>query len=387
MNRFTKSIPFSRPSVGREEIRAVKRVLKSGWLTTGPENIEFEKEFASMIQVPYALSVNSATAGLHLALEALNIGPGDKVIVPAYTFTASAEIVSYCGAEILLADINEDYNISPEAVKGLIETHPQSVKAVILVHLAGKSCDIQSIEAICSRKGIPIIEDCAHAFPVQTPAGYLGTQGRIGVFSFYANKTITTGEGGMVVTSDKDLCQRMKLMRLHGIDRDIWNRYTESKGKNTREYDVTAAGFKYNLTNFQAAIGRIQLRKAELLKAKRTVIAQRYNQYLQSSSLITLPPSDKSHAWHLYILQCKDQQSRDSLEKYLYQHHIGTSLHFIPLPCFTYYQNSLKISPEDYPHSLHKYQTSLSIPIFPDLKRKNQMKIIRVIQDWEQHYG
>lgn len=383
MNRNIKKIPFSRPSLGRQEIGAAKRVLRSGWITSGEENRLFEKEFASYIGSPYSLTVNSATSGLHLILEALDVGPGDKVATTAYTFTASAEIISYLGAIPVMVDIDEDYNISPEALRRTCEEHNGAIKAAIIVHIAGLSCKMDRILKIREDFGIAVVEDCAHAFPCKTERGYLGTLADGGVFSFYANKTITTGEGGMVVCSDEKLNKHMSIMRLHGIDRDVWNRYSTGSNWKSWQYDVVAPGFKYNLTNFQAAIGRVQLTRAGGLKDKRTAIAKKYIQGFEQCRYIKLPPQGESHSWHLFIIQLPDQKLRDELMKYLYDNHIGCSLHFIPLPALSYYKKQFRLDIKDFPQSRKKFETSISIPIFPDMSKRMINRVIDVINRWD----
>lgn len=386
MNRSTKKIPFAKPSIGRKEIRAVVRSMKSGWLTSGKENQLFEEEFSQCVGSPHALSVNSGTSGLHLALEAFHTGPGDKVIVPAYTFTASAEVVAYCGATLLLADVDRDYNISLSSLKNLLEKE-ENVKALIVVHIAGHPARMEEITALCREHQVAVIEDCAHAFPVIHKGKALGCWGDAGVYSFYANKTITTGEGGMVVCNDEKLMERMKKMRLHGIDRDVWNRYTDSSSPRSWEYDVIDAGFKYNLTNFQAALGRVQLQKAWKLRDKRLSIARKYHNAISSSTLMSLPPDSEEHSWHLYILRLETEELRDSLMQYLQEKGIGTSLHFIPLPRLTYYREQLGFREEDYPQAMENFRHSLSLPLFPDMKPSQTQYVIRALQEWEKLRG
>lgn len=387
MNPFIKKIPFSRPSITGKEIRAVNKVLKSGWLTSGGENILFEEEFSQMLDIPYALSVNSATSGLHLSLECLGLSPGDRVLVPAYTFTATAEILLYCDLIPVIVDVDEDYNISPKAVKKALNQEGESIKAMIVVHLAGQSCHMEDLLSLAEEYNLFLIEDCAHAFPVQTPLGMLGTLGDLGVFSFYANKTITTGEGGMVVCKNKNYYNRMKLMRLHGIDRDIWNRFSSHAAAQSWKYDVIEAGFKYNLTNFQAALGRIQLSRAFALKNRRKKIVKRYKEGLSGSTLWNLPDEKNPHCWHLFMLEMNSEEERNSLIEFLYQHKIGSSVHYIPLPALSFYKNKYKLKTEDFPVSLKKSSRSLSLPLFPDMKTTQVKRVIKTIKKWEAAFG
>lgn len=369
MNRSTDFIPFAKPSTGPEEEEAAVRVIRSGWLTSGIEVKAFEKEFASYVGARHALAVNSATAGLHLALEALGIGPGDLVATTPYTFTATAEVIRYLGADPLFIDIEEEsWNIDPLQFEKAAEEHRGKIKAVIPVHMGGHHCRMNEICRIAGKYGIRILEDAAHSFPVKTDKGYSGTIGDAGVYSFYANKTITTGEGGMVVTDSDELAKRISVMRLHGIDRDVWNRYT-AKGGSWR-YAVVEAGFKYNMTDIAAAIGREQLKKAESFYKSRKEIAEKYNRELEGLDFVTLPPHAKYHSWHLYILRidpAKLDIDRDRFIECLGEEGIGTSVHYIPLHIMPYYSERYKLKPQDYPEALKKYGMSISLPVFPGM--------------------
>jgi len=392
MNRSIKSIPFFKPSISRKEWRAVRRVLKSGWLTTGPEALAFEKSFAEFLDVDSApekkplktLSVNSATAGLHLALEAAGVGPGDLVAVPTMTFTATAEIVRYLGADPVFIDSEEKTgNMNPELLKEAFrnaQSLGKKIKAVIPVHLAGYPCDIGAIRKAVDPGNTVIVEDAAHAFPCRTPEGMAGTLGDIGVFSFYATKTITTGEGGMIVTRDENFAERMKLMRLHGIDRVVWNRYAADAGSRSWEYDVTAPGFKYNMPDLSAAVGRIQLEKADGLHRQRRILAQRYSGELTGFPDLSLPEDSKGHAWHLYIIHTRGSGQRDRLAAALEDEGIGSSVHFIPLHRMSYWKNKYNLKTRDFPIAERLHSGSLSLPLWPGLNWKDQKRIIRVIR-------
>ena len=265
-------VPFARPSLDQQEEEAVLSVLRSGWLTTGEVAAAFESEFAAIVGTRHALALNSATAGLHLALEAVGVGPGSVVLTTPYTFAATAEVVRYLGADPVFVDIDRaTLNIDVQKLEEALETLAASgrrVSAIIPVHVAGLPCDLEAIEHLSLKHGVPVVEDAAHAFPVRYADRYVGTHGDAGVYSFYANKTITTGEGGMVATDRDEVAARIRVMRLHGIDRDVWDRYTASGA--SWKYDVVAPGYKYNMTDIAAAIGRVQLRKAEtfLLQAE-----------------------------------------------------------------------------------------------------------------------
>ena len=392
MSRNTKAVPFFKPSIGRAEISAVVRVMKSGWLTTGPEAMAFEREFASCLELSGSagkepvrtLSVNSATSGLHLALEAVGVGPGDLVAVPSLTFTATAEIVRYMGADPLFIDSeSQSGNMDPDLLTkavGKLRESGRTVKAVIPVHLAGHPCDMEAIRKACKGTKAALIEDAAHAFPSETPAGMAGTLGDIGVFSFYATKTITTGEGGMIATRNPEYESRMRLMRLHGIDRVVWNRYSKKAESRSWEYDVTAPGFKYNMTDMAAAIGRIQLKRAGSLLGKRRILAERYRDELTDISDLELPIDAPGHAWHLFIIRTCDSKRRDFLADELKKESIGTSVHFIPLHRMTFWKSQYDLNPSDFPVSDDLSLRSLSLPLWPGLSRKNQKRIIKVIR-------
>ena len=297
-------LPFARPSITEREKRAVLEVLDSGWLTTGPRAKQFEERFAAAVGTRHAVALNSATAALHLALEALGVGPGDEVIVPTWTFAATAEVVIYRGARPVLVDIDRrTLNMTPEIV--LAAVTPRT-KAVVAVHIAGLAVHIERLVALLEPRGIAVVEDAAHAFPCRIggPSGrHVGTFGRAGAFSFYATKTITTGEGGMLVTDDDGIADRARVMSLHGISRDAWNRYAAN---GSWYYEIEDAGYKYNMTDIAAALGLVQLERAPELLAARRSIAAAYTRQFESSAaadLLELPEDapDGSHAWQLYI--------------------------------------------------------------------------------------
>ncbi|MBN2628665.1 MAG: DegT/DnrJ/EryC1/StrS aminotransferase family protein [Spirochaetales bacterium] len=389
-----KPIPFSAPKIGLREIVAAGRILRSGWLTTGQENSLFEEEFAQKTGSPYALSVNSATSALHLILEALGVGLDDWVITTPYTFTASAEILRYLGAHPLFADVDgKTGNIDPSEIERILHENahapmPRSIKAILPVHLAGLPCDMDRIMDISRRYDIPVVEDCAHAFPVRyysttdRSSPYLGTIGAGGAFSFYANKTITTGEGGMVTVGDEALKERISLMRLHGIDRDVWNRYSSSAGHLSWQYDIKAPGYKYNLTNFQAAIGRVQLKKAERFKRDRTNQALLYNEAFHALDSIETPIVGKDHAWHIYIIKIKPEKltsGRDEFIKALFDRGINCSVHYRPLHMMSYYRDTYGFMNDDFPRALDLYERTISLPLYPGLGIRGQKRVIRAV--------
>jgi dTDP-4-amino-4,6-dideoxygalactose transaminase len=381
MNRNTDFIPFARPDIGREEEEAVLRVLRSGWITTAAEAKSFEEEFARCVGSPHALAVNSATAGLHLALEALGVGPGDKVITSPYTFTATAEVIRYLGADPLFVDIAPGtFHIDPEGVEEALAREGEKVRAILPVHIGGEVRGMQRLAELTARRGIALVEDAAHAFPSRTPQGFAGTIGDIGVYSFYATKTITTGEGGMVVTKHRKAAERMSMMRLHGIDREVWNRYTE-KGASWR-YAVMEAGFKYNMTDIAAALGRVQLRRAEEFLGKRKKIAESYRRAFAQRDYLIAPGDSEGHAWHLFLLRIDEKKlsiSRDTFIDKLQEAGIGTSVHFIPLHIHPYYEKRYGFRAADFPVAYATYLQVISLPIYPAMTEENVRRVIEAV--------
>src|SRR5664280_1075160 len=296
-------LPFSRPSITDREKQAVLDVLDSGWLTTGPRAKLFEERFAAKVGARHAVALNSATAALHLGLEAVGVRPGDEVVLPTWTFAATGEVVAYCGARPVLVDIDAGtLNATPEAIVAAVTPR---TRAVIAVHIAGRPVEIERLVALLEPRGIAVIEDAAHSFPSRiggTAGRYAGTYGRAGAFSFYATKTITTGEGGMLVTDDDAIADRARIMSLHGISRDAWNRYAAN---GSWYYEIEDAGYKYNMTDIAAALGVVQLERAGELLAARRSIATAYSEGFRASAaadLLELPEDtrDGSHSWHLY---------------------------------------------------------------------------------------
>ena len=378
MNRNIK-IPFSRPSIGKKEYSNVRRVLKSGWLTTGKYAGLLEENFKKLTGSSYALACSSGTAGLHLCAEALHIRPDSYVITTPYTFTSTAEIVRYLGAHPLFVDINPDtLNIDPEGIKEAVEKNRGRISAVIQVHIAGLPCDMDEI--IDASADIPVIEDSAHAFPVKYKDRYCGTIGKAGVFSFYANKTITCGEGGLVLTDDRETAERISVMRLHGMTKTTWDRYlnTESPWK----YDIAEAGYKYNLPDLNAAVGTAQFEKAWEFKAKRKKAADYYNSFFKDLDFLKLPESGTDHAWHLYIIRLKSGKltiSRDDFIKKLNNAGIGTSVHFIPLHVMTYYRKTYGFKPEDFRKAYSAYESAVSLPLFPGISEKELSYVVKIV--------
>lgn len=378
----TPYIPFARPSITEREKAAVLEVLDSGWLTTGARTKEFEQRFAERVGVAHAIAMNSATAALHLALEALGVGPDDEVIVPTWTFAASAEVVAYLGARPVLVDIDRrTLNATPDAIMAALTPR---TRAVIAVHVAGLPVEISRLVELLEPRGVAVVEDAAHAFPsrIDGPTGrYVGTIGRAGAYSFYATKTITTGEGGMLVTDDDAIASRARIMSLHGISRDAWNRYTAS---GSWYYEIEEAGYKYNMTDIAAALGIVQLDRADELLMARRKLAAAYTARLAAppfEELIELPADapDGSHAWHLYIIRLALDRltvDRGEVIDRLKELGIGTSVHFIPLHLHPYYRRRWGYTAQDLPVATMEYERAISLPIWPGMSATDVDRVV-----------
>jgi len=374
------SVPFFRPSIGEEEIAAVTECLRSGWLTTGPKTAAFEAAFAAYLGGGVeAIAVNSATAALHLGLEALGVGPGDEVIVPTLTFTATAEVVRYLGATPVLVDVDaETLCIDLERVEAAIT--PQT-KVVMPVHFAGRMCDMTRLRQIADRHGLRILDDAAHALPAHHQGVTVGKCGAdVTAFSFYANKTMTTGEGGMVVTADPAIAARIKVMRLHGIDRDVFNRFTDPRA--SWVYDVVAPGFKYNLTDIASALGLVQLGRANDFGRIRAERVARYDAAFADLPLI-LPPrpaEGDGHSWHLYIVQLRDDApvNRDDFILALKERGIGISVHYRPLHQMTVWKPFCKGG--TFPQADLVFSRCVSLPLFMAMSDAEQDRVIEVVR-------
>ena len=360
-------LPFALPETGEAEIQEVIDTVRSGWLTTGPKTRRFEQDFAAALGGEVeVMAVNSATAGLHLALEACGVGPGDEVITTTYTFTASAEVVRYLGAEPVLVDVDPaTLELDLAAVERAITPR---TRAIIPVHLAGLACDMDAILALARKHGLRVIEDAAHAFPVHYQDGMIGAlESDFTVFSFYATKTITTGEGGMVVTRNPALARRCRVMRLHGIDRDAFDRYTTDKP--SWYYEIVAPGFKYNMTDLAASLGIHQLKRAWEFKAKRKAIAERYLEAFAKLPVILPagPTPARDHAWHLFIMRLTDAapMSRDAfIQEMAAEGRVGCSVHYIPLHMQPYWKARYHLREEDFPVATQAFKGAVSLPIY-----------------------
>lgn len=377
-----RQIPFAKVNIGESERKYIKEVLDSGWLTTASKAFEFEKRFAEYVGARYACAVNSCTAALHLSLDAVGVQPGDMVFVPTMTFTASAEVIRYLHADPILLDVEVGTNnISAQILGEAIEKHPD-VKILLLVHYGGQSALTTELAELCKNNGIIIIEDAAHAFPAIGYHGMVGSSGNIACFSFYANKTITTGEGGMIVTNDEKILKRVKTMRLHGINRDIWDRFTAKKP--SWEYDVIDAGYKYNMPDINAAIGLGQLERAEEMRYGRQKVAEYYYSVLSDLDMIDLPLCNvemDEHAWHLFPINLLDNaiMTRSEFIEKMSEHGIGTSVHYKPLHQMTYYRERYRLNPADYPNAENNWLRNVSLPIYPYMDQQDLDYIQHII--------
>ena len=357
-------LPFHLPHIGAAEEEAVLRTLRSGWLTTGSEAHAFEREFAQLIGTRHAIAVNSCTAGLHLALEAAGVGEGDEVIVPTMTFAASAEVVAYLKATPVLVDCEPDtLNMDPDETRSAVSPR---TRAIMPVHFAGHPCNMDAIAGVARDYGLPIVEDAAHALPAAYRGRTIGTIGESACFSFYATKTITTGEGGMVTTDSDRIAERIRIMSLHGISKDAWKRYT---AEGSWSYDIIRPGYKYNLTDIAAALGRVQLQRCHDFSEARRRIAERYDEAFADVAEVRRPTCrpDVQHAWHLYVIQLDDrrlQLGRNAFIEALRADNIGVSVHFIPLHLHHYYRSTFGYTAQDFPVATAASARAISLPIY-----------------------
>ncbi|MDF1563924.1 MAG: DegT/DnrJ/EryC1/StrS family aminotransferase [Deltaproteobacteria bacterium] len=378
---MSQRIPFHLPDIGEEEIAEVVDTLRSGWITTGPKAHAFEAAFGEAVDAKQAVAVNSCTAAMHLALEAIGVGEGDEVIVPTLTFAATAEVVRYLGAKPVLVDVLAgDQQIDPEAVAAAVTAR---TKAIIPVHFAGQAADLDPILATAREHGLKVIEDAAHAYPAAYKGRKIGSIGDVTCFSFYATKTLTTGEGGMATCADEALADRMRVMRLHGISKDAWKRY---RADGNWYYEIVAPGFKYNLGDIAAALGLVQLKRADELLERRQQIAAAYHTAFEAEPALELLATheDRPHPWHLYVIRLMDGAlsiGRDQFIKELEARGIGVSVHFIPLHLHPYYRETYGLAPEDLPVALDCYRRSLSLPIYSRMSDEDVERVIEGVRD------
>lgn len=373
-------LPFALPDTGETEVQAVADVVRSGWLTTGTQVRAFETAFAKYVGSKHAIAVSSCTAAMHLALESLGVKSGDRVVTTPYTFAATAEVIRYLGAHPLLVDVRPDtLNIDIAQVADVVRR--ERVAAIIPVHIAGEPSDIHALrDAVGS---IPIVEDAAHALPTRLRGRLVGSMSELTCFSFYATKTLSTGEGGMITTDDDKHAERCRIMSLHGISRDAWKRYT---AEGSWKYDIIAPGFKYNLTDIAAALGLVQLAKLEVMWKRRAHIAERYDAAFSERSELQVPARDSAnqHAWHLYMLRVDNARlrgGRDVFIEALRRRNIGASVHFIPLHLHPYYRETYGYKPEDFPIATREYEREVSLPIYSRMSDRDVDDVIAAVLD------
>ena len=402
-------LPFSLPTIGEEEIAEVMDSLRSGWITTGPKTKQFEEEFREYIGARHAIAVNSCTAGLHIALAALGIGPGDEVIVPTLTFCSTANVVVHLGARPVLVDVGEDFNVTPEAIERAITSR---TRAIIPVHYGGQPCDLDAIYSVAACYNLPVVEDAAHAVGAAYHGHKIGSdflsrgaeeQGsggareprsrsveerltcnvqRVTVFSFYATKNMTTGEGGMITTADDELAERMRLLSLHGMSRDAWKRYTST---GSWYYEVLLPGYKYNMTDIQAALGIHQLRKLDDFIAIRRRYARMYDEGFADMPEVERPiiHSDRTHTYHLYVIRLNLERltiDRAQFIEELKALNIGSSVHFIPVHLHLFYQRAFGYKPGDFPVAERIYERIVSLPLFPKMTEDDVKDVISAVK-------
>ncbi|MBZ8140251.1 UDP-4-amino-4,6-dideoxy-N-acetyl-beta-L-altrosamine transaminase [Rubrivivax gelatinosus] len=376
-------LPFALPDIGEDEIAEVVDTLRSGWVTTGPKARRFEQDFAAFLggDEYQCIAVNSATAGLHLALEALGIGPGDEVITTTWTFTATAEVVRYLGADVKLVDMDPaTLNIDPAAIEAAIGPR---TKAILPVHYGGLAADMAAIHDIARRHGLKVVEDAAHALPTTCGGALVGTLASDAtVFSFYANKTMTTGEGGMLVTRDAELARRARVMRLHGMSRDAFDRFTAKVP--SWYYEIVAPGFKYNLTDIAAALGIHQLRRAHAFQQRREQIAALYDKALRGLPLITppQPAAGDRHAWHLYPVRLSDDAgvTRERFIERMFEQGIGCSVHYIPLHLHPYWRERYQLDAAHFPQAQHAFERIASLPIYTRMTDADVERVVAAVR-------
>lgn len=394
-------VPFHKASITQEDEQAVLEVLRSGWLTTGNVTLEFEKLFSESVETPsikekrgkvISLAVNSNTSGMILAMEACGVKEGTAVITTPYTFVSTAACARHLNADVYFADIEKDsYNINPAKIEEILkkdfESGEHKIKAIVPVHIAGNVCKMEQILELAKKYStesnkIYVIEDAAHSYPSETDLGYAGTIGNVGVFSFYVTKTMTTAEGGMVCTRNEDLAKRITVMRMHGMDRTTWDRYTSPRA--SWEYDIIAPGYKFNLPDVLSALGVSQVKRAKLFFEQRKKVVEQYNKAFENLDFIELPPDSKGNSWHLYLIRLNFDKitiSREEFAKKLQAAGLGISVHFIPIFNFTYWKELYPwFTKENYPNAENQYSRTISIPLYPDMTQEEVDYVIETIK-------
>lgn len=398
-------VPFHRAAITKDEENAVLDVLRSGWLTTGKYALEFEKKFSASVSDTdkmkearrdlslsdseiISLAVNSNTSGMILAMEACGVREGTAVITTPYTFVSTAACARHLNADVFFADVEKDnYSIDPVKIEEILKKDTEHrVRAIVPVHIAGNVCNMHRIMELAQKYSTPehkirVIEDAAHSYPSPTELGYAGTIGDAGVFSFYVTKTITTAEGGMVCTRDSELARRMTVMRMHGMDRTTWDRYTSPRA--SWEYDIIAPGYKFNLPDILAAIGCCQVDRAQLFYEQRKRIVDMYNKAFSKLDFIRLPPDGEGNSWHLYLMRIIPEKlkiTREEFAKKMQEAGLGISVHFIPIFHFTYWRELYPdFTAENFPNAERQYNNTISIPLFPDMTDEQAQLVIDTV--------
>ncbi|MFQ3610115.1 MAG: DegT/DnrJ/EryC1/StrS family aminotransferase [Fimbriimonadales bacterium] len=382
MKKRESFLPYALPYLDECEEQAVLEVLRSGWLTTGPKTRQFEQAFCAYTGASHAIAVNSCTAGLHLVLASWGVGAGDEVITTPLTFCATIEAIEYVGATPVLADIDPTTaNLDPTQVEQKLTPR---TKAIIPVHYGGLACDMDALMSLAESSKLKVLEDAAHASGSEYKGRKIGSIGHATVFSFYANKNMTTGEGGMITTDDPDLADKCRMLSLHGISRDAWKRYTAT---GTWYYEVQELGFKYNITDIQSAIGICQLHKLDAINTRRQQIAHQYHQAFREMEFVQIfpdpIPSDRTHAWHLYTILLNLPMLRIDRARFIEElraRNIGTSVHYIPIHYHPHYRR-YGWQKGDYPHTEAYYERTISLPIYPSMSEQDVADVIEAVYD------
>ena len=374
----TSFLPYCLPEIGAEEIDEVVDSLRSGWITTGPKVKRFEERFAEYCGVEHAIAVNSCTAALHIALAAMGVGPGDEVIVPTMTFCSTANVVTHLGARPVIVDIDRHYQISVDAIERALSP---KTKAIIPVHYAGQAADLDEIAALARSRGIPVVEDAAHASGSEYMGRKIGSHGNTVAFSFYATKNMTTGEGGMIATPDAEAAAKMRRLALHGMSRDAWKRYNQA---GSWYYEVLEPGYKDNMTDLAAAMGLHQLRKLDRFNQRRQYLAERYDRAFSQLGCFRLMKArpGRNHVYHIYPVEIIPGTlgiSRDQMIDQLKELNIGTSVHFIPLHRHPYYRDTYGYRPDQFPIAEQIFERILSLPLYPKMSDSDADEVIETV--------